>query len=776
MLYRIEFPPGCSAEMLRRPLNDGDAMTLLQFGIDVCVRLISGFGNREIAFEVAFATIGVAIGLGLWTWLVHRKFVGTLVRTSKTLTTIADDSKSTPADQINRAAKVLAQGPFKLLWTPYRRSVRPDLENDGKYVNLVDPYDWFALERLPGRGYEKWATTLAGVFLTVGLLFTFIGLSAALFTVGDAGTDAIRLRDAINEILKISSAKFITSIAGIMAYIGWTLLARICASGQSKAANALARSVQRLTTYATPETLLYTQTRESQVQADRLKTFADDVATAFDQKMGARFDALHPTLQDTIRPVVDAIQGMGASIGEGNQSAIADMVSGMMTEVRGAAGAEMQSLVEAMRETTGELRAAKTGIGDTGFQFSNQLVQAAENMSTAAARVAATMEGRAADIDTRMQRIDEALSSGAQSLSGIGANMSEALEQGLRRALDAMAEASSASARNARSHVEAELAPLIATLQESLVHIRQSAAESRGELTEGGRAARAELEAAIGRVGSDLARTSAETSSQVTDAFRQGSSEVLAAIATSVAGLSSVTEGLAMQLGQVGSNIAKTSAETSTQVTNAFRQGTSEVLAAMVTSVRDLSSVTEGLAQRLGQAERSFATLDQSVRQQVGHLDATGNTILTAGRNFGTASEELRRAAAPVTAALGAVEGSANAARDTLQNVIAASDAMKEAASAIGAASATADSAFRSYQERFGTVDEALGRTVARMRDGVIELGNRVGEVVREYDQHLADAVGKLGNGVGDLSEAVDELTETCGLIRRSRRAVVGVE
>ena len=62
------------------------------------------------------------------------------------------------------------------------------------------------------------------------------------------------------------------------------------------------------------------------------------------------------------------------------------------------------------------------------------------------------------------------------------------------------------------------------------------------------------------------------------------------------------------------------------------------------------------------------------------------------------------------------------------------------------------------------------------MRDGVIELGNRVGEVVREYDQHLADAVGKLGNGVGDLSEAVDELTETCGLIRRSRRAVVGVE
>ena len=105
-----------------------------------------------------------------------------------------------------------------------------------------------------------------------------------------------------------------------------------------------------------------------------------------------------------IRPVVDAIQGMGASVGEGNQSAIADMVSGMMTEVRGAAGAEMQSLVEAMRETTGELRAAKTGIGDTGSQFSSQLVQAAEKLSTAAALVAATMEGRAADIRRKFPR------------------------------------------------------------------------------------------------------------------------------------------------------------------------------------------------------------------------------------------------------------------------------------------------------------------------------------------------------------------------------------
>jgi hypothetical protein len=47
-------------------------------------------------------------------------------------------------------------------------------------VNLVDPHVLFTADRLPGHGYEKWASTWAGVFLTLGLLFTFVGLSAAL--------------------------------------------------------------------------------------------------------------------------------------------------------------------------------------------------------------------------------------------------------------------------------------------------------------------------------------------------------------------------------------------------------------------------------------------------------------------------------------------------------------------------------------------------------------------------------------------------------------------
>ncbi len=87
---------------------------------------------------------------------------------------------------------------------------------------------------------------MAGVCLTLGLLFTFVGLSAALFKVGDAGTNTNELRSAISEILRISSAKFITSMAGIVAYIIWTVVARSYESAQTKLACELATAVQAL--------------------------------------------------------------------------------------------------------------------------------------------------------------------------------------------------------------------------------------------------------------------------------------------------------------------------------------------------------------------------------------------------------------------------------------------------------------------------------------------------------------------------------------------------
>jgi hypothetical protein len=52
------------------------------------------------------------------------------------------------------------------------------------------------------------------------------------------------------------------------------------------------------------------------------------------------------------------------------------------------------------------------------------------------------------------------------------------------------------------------------------------------------------------------------------------------------------------------------------------------------------------------------------------------------------------------------------------------------------------------------------------MKDGIVELGERVADVVQKYDDHLGRAVGSLKAGVDELAEAIEDFGE-----RRPRAA-----
>ena len=67
-----------------------------------------------------------------------------------------------------------------------------------------------------------------------------------------------------------------------------------------------------------------------------------------------------------------------ARAGQSNQAALEGMINGLMSGVRDATGREMGLLVEAMREAAGELKAAKSGIGDGGAEFGQTLARELE--------------------------------------------------------------------------------------------------------------------------------------------------------------------------------------------------------------------------------------------------------------------------------------------------------------------------------------------------------------------------------------------------------------
>lgn len=694
-------------------------MRLFEAVVDVIVGLISAFKTREIAFAFAFGILLVGLLVYLvWVLRPHLRFVNAVTSATGEVRDAAANGAWSTEDKVADLDKKLAGNAIlSAAWKGYRQGLRRNSKKEGQLVNLVDPYAWFALDRLPGRGYEKWATTMAGVSLTVGLLFTFVGLSAALFRVGEAGADTAQLRLAIADILQISSAKFITSMAGIVAYIGWALAARFHASKQSKVVLIFAAATQSLTALVTPEALLLDQLEESREQTSRLRTLADDMAVSFDASLtkvvGHRIDALpaavgaalRPALESSVQPVVDAIQGMGTSIGAGNHSALEGMISGLVTGVHDATGREMQALVEAMQGAAEELKTAKSGIGASGVEFSEMLLQAAKGMEASSARMAEAMERRAGEIDARMERIDDTLSKGASNFDTMGTKMSERLDQGLHGAIEGIAAAGRAGAATAREQAQAGLAPVLSELATLIGEIRNSADESRRALVAGGQSAARDLGLAMANVGGTLAGASSQASEVLVQSFENATAKMVAAVENAVGG---------------------------------YR------------------AATDALATRMANVEQSFSVLERSVRQSAGQLDEAGGKMTAAGRTFNTAADHVERATAPVLASLTTVESASISARDTLRLVLETSSAVRDTATAMAASSQSAIDAFRSYEQRFAGVDASLGQTVAKMRDGVIELGNHVTEVVKSYDEHLARAVGQLRVGVDSITDALE--------------------
>ena len=658
-------------------------MTLLSPLVDLITGLIGLFDSKEVAVLVVLAMLGLFAGATAWIWLQHRRQMASLAAAVKVLRDALARTDWTSADRLNAADAALKANPVVgLAWSQYHASLREDPTKPGSYVNFVEPAAWFADGRLPGSGYEKWIATFANVFLCLGLLFTFVGLSAALLGVGSPET-AEQVQRAVNQILKVSSAKFITSIAGIFLYIVLVVCGRLANAGRSKATRRFADEVQNLTSMMTPEILLMDQLGAAREQTDRMKHFADDVAIAFEARLndvvGKRLDALPGALEQSIRPVVSAIEGMGTTLSKG-----ADDALGRVAE-----------RLEAAAET---MRAAQGAIGSSGAEFGSQISLAATTMTDSVARMAEAIDGKLAGLEGRIGGIDEAFARGSTSISNAGSELGRATGTALEAALKTIADQAARGAETARQQSEAALTPLMTGLQDLARQIKEQATAGRGQLIEGSETAAGTLAAAGQQMSEGLAAAVREASSQ-------------------------------------------------------------------------LQAAAGAMAGRMDAAVLQFQALEQAVAQQVGHLDRTGTTIATAGVTFGNATTQLRQAAEPIQATLASVDTSARKAAEALEatdrvqaGVREATAAMQEsitvAMTRLQEAAKAASLALTSYQDRFAATDDALGRTVEKLVNGTVSLGDAASTTINAMNVKLGEALGALRTGVAEIADNVQGLED----------------
>ena len=693
---------------------------------------ISGFDNKDLAFGIAFAILLAA--LGIWAFLSirrHRPWIRPIRRLSAGLRKLPGND-SDAGGRLVKADEVFEAEPALVpLWREYRKNLKPNPQADG-FLNLIDPRLWFSVESLPGRGYEQWCATWAGVFLTVGLLFTFIGLSAALLKVGSInGADSTAMKAAITGILGVSSAKFITSIAGLLAYIGFSLVTRHYQSIQQAAARELADAVQHLSLPLTPELLLYEQNDTARRQLTRMERLTDDLAVAIDAKMEQRLKTLATDLGQhlgtmqkdlpgaTAAPIVDAIQNMSQAVAQEFSKQIQQTADG-----------EINTVAERFTAVANELASIKGDMGAVGKTFGVDISNAALVLREAAGKMG---EG----LDDRSQQLAETIGQFGGKLDGISSTLSRVpdnIDRALKTTLDNLTDA-------------------IGTLVNRLTEGGESGASA---LTAGGEEAGNRLKASAGQAGQDLQERVGEVSGKL-DSIASALGQVPADISRSLnETMSKLTEAIDTLVGRLtagGESGASALTAGGEEAGNRLKASATEAGQDLKDKIGDVSGKLDSIAGALGQVPADISrTLSETLTKLTAAVDELTGRLAQGGSDGGDA---LREGGQQAGAEIERTVGRAGNEFDRL-----VTQATGKLVEQLSAAQAGLESAIQDLASRLQTVEASLKTLPGAVATQVQHL-DAAGQTFKAAGLTVTDA----GNA---LQQATQPLLQTATTIQTS--------
>ena len=423
----------------------------------------------------------------------------------------------------------------------------------------------------------------SNAFVGIGLVLTFVGLIVALRTAAHGMSGgASQAQGALTGLLTVSSAKFFTSVGGILA----SLLLRFWEAGLTRKTRVVTQEIcellERGLVYIPPQRLAAQQLEELKEQTAQLKNFNQDIAFQIADRINAGVTAgvaaafspvassIERMTTDMAKVTEDIGQGVGDAITKvsGQQleglnevlTRLGEKLDGISTAVAASGDDAARQIRDAgadFREAATEIRAAfdslTSKVGDLGGVILDGATEAAEEQALASARMIGSLEEaqkRSSDmLETAVKALEQAAVDAAERVgSGIDDQFNKGVEEvgaKFRGVLDASGqEMRDASERLAKAIDQAsqrvnqaslgfvssgDAASRTATAMESIATESRSTARSIAESAQGFNTAAAPVVAAVKSIN--------DASSQIARAIadNRGSEEKLVAELTALA-------------------------------------------------------------------------------------------------------------------------------------------------------------------------------------------------------------------------------------------------
>lgn len=255
-----------------------------------------------------------------------------------------------------RGGKLSGDRKLSDAWEEFRETViEPDDNGNGVIENATRPEEYFNISYLGFglRGWRFWP----GVFVSVGLFLTFLGLVAALVQTGEtlktAGADADQalMTKALSDLLAVASAKFIMSLSGLLASIILSLTLRWGSRRIERAVSELANLIERKIQFISIESLSRRHLEEARGMRNHLQRLNTELIEAIskplEKAVNQGADAAGETLRAVAGQVADTLSSSISRAGEQMEVA-----SDKMADLTMRLGSVTDGFVTGMEKTT----------------------------------------------------------------------------------------------------------------------------------------------------------------------------------------------------------------------------------------------------------------------------------------------------------------------------------------------------------------------------------------------------------------------------------------
>lgn len=402
------------------------------------------FRHNEVAISLSLLMVIVGLGCIVWFWFV--RFVP-YARALKDIR-VEVERYDSPKD-FEQLDNQLSRYPFFVAsWASFKASlIFPTAKSDSVIHHTTRPHQYFYLRQDGTKGLNlSLQKALPNYFVGFGLLFTFIGLVAALYFAnqGVASPDIAKAQEALKDLLHAATFKFMTSVAGLLMSLLIAITNRMALHRLQESYTALCEALEDRLPYLSEKAVAYMSYRETVMQRENFLDFRRSYG-----------DEMAQVMEKAQQPLADTITHLAENLKDVNKEALAQMAEAFIETLNKAAAKELNGIANTLAQLNEDLDSLSRRLGMTGEDFENRLTTSAtalrHSLDESAAGLGQTLrlgsEQFQNNVDSVTQRLSQDLLNGAQAIKMAGKESASILRTDLKGAGDGFAQSMSTSSQ-----------------------------------------------------------------------------------------------------------------------------------------------------------------------------------------------------------------------------------------------------------------------------------------------------------------------------------------